>query len=371
MIRLKTTKTELKSILSTLSASVPQVTKETGDIYGTMLLDSDGHNKISATTTNRHSTASCKFTGSWSEEFSFCLPFKRIAQLVPLLGEEEIEIVETEPGWVVIKNGKSKHKIPFRDSNNFPILSYVESSRFQVNLEHLYQGLKACSIAVSKDDKASWKLACIGLKTEGDTIKLRSCDGRQISMAVLKMEEEVEPVEVLIPQQAINFLLKFVNDKSDNLIDVIISPTHLVLQKNEDRLIMTLVDGVFPDIERLFVSEFTTDLTTSILDLKAALLRIQTSTDEFGKVSVSIMGEEINILATGSKGKGFEVLECENTSNQERVDFGINVAQIIDFLKTSEGRVRIGIPENDRVPLHFWPLDIDNIGFTYLSMRTV
>lgn len=369
---ISTTKSDFREVLTSLSASVPSLAKD-GDIYGMVQLVGAGDvtsGFIKAVTTNRHSTVKVEFSGEYDEDFSICLPFRKLSNLIPLLSHEEIEFeAAKEEGWIVLKNGKSKHKIPFLDGSKFPSISYLEKERFSINIETFYKALKACNIATSKSDKASWKLSCIGLKTEDSILKLRSCDGTQFSIAEIPLEQECQDVEALIPQQAVNFLLKFVNEKSEETIDIVICENHLVLEKESSRLIMTLVDGVFPDIAKLILSEFSNDLTASIGDLKGALKRTQTALIDTQSVSVSISGNEINILAASKDGKALEVLECINTK-EERIDFNAMSTQLIEFLNEFQGEVRIAISDPKKA-IHFWPLNQTDFGFVYLSMPTV
>ena len=148
---------------------------------------------------------------------------------------------------------------------------------------------------------------------------------------------------IIIPRKTVTEMRKLIGEATG---DVMVSVSSRRIQIVLDRAVLSsrLIDGTFPDYERVVPKSNDRTATMTTVDLATAVDRVATvSADKARAIKMSFDDSKVALSAISSDtARAFEEMECEYMS--DAVDIGFNARYVLDMLECIDG---------DRVALHF------------------
>ncbi|OJX05161.1 MAG: hypothetical protein BGO72_17305 [Burkholderiales bacterium 70-64] len=232
-----------------------------------------------------------------------------------------------------IETGKSRFALQTLAAEEYPTVSVNEQfgASFtlpQKQLKHLFHMVH---FAMAQQD-IRYYLNGLLLVTDGAQVRVVATDGHRLALCEATVEgAELARQEVIIPRKTVLELQRLLADSDDPvLIDV--SGNQVRFRFGEVEMISKLVEGKFPDYQRVVPHGYTRRATIAREVLAAALARASIlTTEKFKGVRLSLAPGTLQIQTSNAEQEE-AVEEIEVGYDGEPLEIGFNVGYLQDVL---------------------------------------
>lgn len=237
------------------------------------------------------------------------------------------EITMEQDGDVLtIKAGRSRFKLACLGADSFPELkSGAFAADFEADLSALFAPV---AFAIS-DEETRYYLNGIFLHNPGSNLRAVATDGHR--MAIHNAATVGELPAVIVPKKTVGLV-------PQGVVHVEISDSKIRITKGDTTILSKLIEGTFPDYDRVTPKNNDKHLTISRVDMQAALDRVGTIASERGgkAVKVDLAGDAVTLTVTGQDGESAtEDLAAEYSA--EPLAIGFNTSYLAEILRTATG----------------------------------
>jgi len=232
-----------------------------------------------------------------------------------------------------VKSGKSRFNLQTLGSDDFPRLAASDSvsTRFSVPQKLLKSLLSLVQYAMAQQD-IRYYLNGLLLVVDGKTLRLVATDGHRLAHAAKQLDvAEMPRQEIILPRKTILELSKLLAD-SDDPIEIELSGNQVKFTFSEIVLVSKLVDGKFPDFQRVIPKNQPKKLKLNRVLLLGSLSRASILTsDKFRGVRWVLSDGSLKIICSNTEQEeAQEELDVDYTG--ETLDIGFNVGYLMDVL---------------------------------------
>ncbi|CAG0977786.1 partial DNA polymerase III subunit beta, partial [Rhodocyclaceae bacterium] len=207
------------------------------------------------------------------------------------------------------------------------------------------------------------------LVVNGSEIRMVATDGHRLAYASEEIGGQHQRLEVILPRKTVLELSRQLAD-NDEALEIGLSPTQAQFRFGDIELISKLIDGKFPDYERVIPQNHNKVLTLSHDMLFHSLQRAAILTNEkFRGVRLVLAPGSLKIISTNAEQEEAQE-EIEIDYQEEALDVGFNVTYLLDVLNNVSGdtiecrladansSALITLPGNDRFKYVVMPMRI-------------
>jgi DNA polymerase III subunit beta len=313
--------------------------KNTIPILSNVLLQA-GESHLKITATDLEVGMQSIYPASVTKPGRITVPAKKLFEIIKELPESEIFFTAKDNSWIEIRCGKSVFNIVGLSADEFPFFPNIEEDEFIIIERHKIKELIEKTIFSMSMDETKYNLNGIFIKIfeEEGTKKIRfvATDGHRLSLKETNFEGvAAENLEkgVIFPKKGVIELRKMA-DEADGPIHLGFMDNNAVLKKNNSIIIMRIVDGEFPDYNRVIPKN---NNLNSIIDRNTflhALRRMSILSSEKSKgVKIDFKTDFLELSSSNPDlGDAREDLSAEY--NGEEVSIGFNARYLIDILSS-------------------------------------
>ncbi len=262
-----------------------------------------------------------------SHEGSITANGKKLLEIIRILKDDEILLEELENN-LIIKQEKSKFKLPTFNPKNFPSFPHIENKP-QITLDSisLIKSLKKIASAIDNNNP-KFELNGALLNIKNNITQLVGTDTRRLAVNTI---ETINPNEfsIIIPKKAILEIQKLFIDQ----INIYYDKTNLIIQNENYYFFTRLINGNYPDYERIIPlnSKF-----KIILPKKEMLDAIKMITTISQELKITFLSDAIifNSLTSDNIEAKTEILL--HTGLNERFELNVNSRYLLDFITQIE-----------------------------------
>lgn len=252
---------------------------------------------------------------------------KKLLDIVKILKDEDV-VLETINDYLYIKQKSSKFKLPMFNPNEFPEFPKIEDKpKFDINSNLLVRSIKKIASAIdSNNPKFELNGALIDIKN--NSLNLVATDTRRLALVTIENNQEND-FSLIIPKKAISEIQKLFFDD----IEIFYDENTLIAKSNNFQFFTKLINGKFPDYERIIPKEKNYRLLLNREKMVEAIKQISTISNEMKITfkSQSILFESLNDDNIEAK------TEIEFTTGLDNEIFlAVNSRYLIDFLVNIE-----------------------------------
>lgn len=283
------------------------------------------NNWVTLTTTDMDMTASVTFEAEVSENGSTCVPADTFLDICKKAGEE-IQITLEKNSRVKIKTNKSTYTLNGLSGEDFPKMTAPEVTPIEISQHQLADIIQTVSHAISKEE-TRYYLCGVYFENKEGKLAAVSTDGHRL--ATYQTDIDYTFPSVILPSKLINFLAKNSNDP----VYFAVNEKQAVFELGNVTIISKLVDGTYPNYERIIPKNSEKSFNVSCAAFLEVLEAATVLKDNNSK-AVKITLEEgfIKSLARSSAEDHAEsIVACEHP---EYFQFGINYQYLLDTLKS-------------------------------------
>ena len=252
-----------------------------------------------------------------------------------------------QAGEITLRAGRSTFNLPTLPADEFPaageeqlgvrfslpapdLAKLIDKTRFAISTEETRYYLNGIHIHATKGGGATAMLR--GVATDGHRLA-------RIEAALPKGAEQMPPI--IVPRKTVAELRKLLEGDAGE-VGVSVSPTRIQFTLPRAVLVSRLIDGTFPEYERVIPSGNERVALLDSEEFTKAVDRVATiSTDKARAVKLSLNGGTVTISAVSADaGRAIEELDAEY--NGEPLEIGFNARYILDMMAEIDGpKVRL------------------------------
>jgi len=323
---------ERNTLLGSLTAVVGVVERRhTLPILSNLLLEKKG-NKLTLLATDLELQISTQQDVEPGEDFAITIAARKLFDIVRALPDAAKVKLDTKESQVVVSAGKSRFTLQTLPAADFP---RVETGAglgavFSLPQKNLKRLLQLVQFAMASQD-IRYYLNGMLLVLEGKQLRVVATDGHRLSYAETQLETEAESREVIIPRKTVVELSKLLGDVDDP-VELRIGANQVTITLPGTELVTKVVDGKFPDYQRVIPMNQPRQLKANRQNVMQALQRAAILSNEKFRGVRLVMSENTLGIVCNNNEQEEAADEIEVSYNGEPLDVGFNVTYLLDGL---------------------------------------
>ncbi len=273
---------------------------------------------------------------SSDEEGKLTCDGKKLAQILKELPDGQISI-KISNNLMVLKSVtlKGDYKLITTDGDEFPKIEFAKFDFVQINQSKFKKMIKKVIYAAAHDSVKPVFNGVYVQSGKDSTLNMVASDSRRLSF----VSEKIEMIETLvnnsvIPLKTINEVYKLLDS---GMFEFALSENQCCFNIDKTTIISRLIDGNFPDFEKVIPKDF---IDTLIIDTKSFINSLKRvlifSKEPTYKTIINISNNTLMLESkTPEFGEAEEELSIERTSDQD-ITIGINGQYLMDSVKELE-----------------------------------
>jgi len=258
--------------------------------------------------------------------------------------DTDIEL-STKESKTFVKSRKSRFTLQSLPAADFPRLEAEDwDVEFEMEQNALRNLLEKTAFAMAQQDVRYYLNGCLFECTDG-LVRTVATDGHRLAKSELAVDTAVEaPSQSVLPRKAVLELMRFLQE--DQGARVQINPNHARIHAGGWVFTTKLIDGRFPDYEKVIPDSLATHLIVDRGTVHDVLSRIAILTNEkFRGVRINLKPGVMTVSANNPEQEE-AVDELPVEYDGAEVEIGFNVGYLIDALKAIESEeVDIGLED--------------------------
>jgi DNA polymerase-3 subunit beta len=365
----------LEGALAPLSRMVSP--KATLPILENILLDA-GKDGVKLAATDLEVGMKTFISAKVDESGSVTVPARLFFEVVSHLEEKLIEIeVESGSSVLELKGEGFKYQFNILNSDEYPVLPETPAeSKITLTQKVFKEVLKETLFAAAPIREDNPVLAGLLFKLDKEVLTVVALDGYRLAKRNLKNIKNSLTRTVIVPSRGLSELIKLLQDVDDT-VEVYFGEHQIVFKLNETILFSRLLEGQFPQFERVIPEKSEVTVKVGKENLLQALRRasiLALDRESPKLVKLNLKGNRITITAnTQDIGQAYEEVKVETgkKAEKEEVTVAFNAKYWIDALSTLDFekiRIELGSSTNPGV---LKPETGDDFIYVVMPVRTV
>lgn len=247
----------------------------------------------------------------------------------------------SETGQLALKAGRSRFTLQTLPDSDFPDLAPGEMPhRFSLKASDFKRLIDKTQFAISTEETRYYLNGIYLHAMETDTgpaLRAVATDGHRLArVEVACPAGAVGMPGIIVPRKAVAEIQKLL-DGLDADISVELSPTKIRVTAGAVVLTSKLIDGTFPDYQRVIPAGNDKRLTVERAQFSAAVDRVSTISSERGRaVKLSLVEGRLTLSVTNPD-SGSAVEEIEVDYDSTPLDVGFNARYLLDITSQLDG----------------------------------
>ena len=265
------------------------------------------------------------------------VPARKLVDICRSLPEgSEIEF-QVEDGKVTVRSGRSRFTLSTLPAREFPNLEgSIGTHQVTLKQSQLKRLIDRTSFAMAQQD-VRYYLNGMLWEIKDRKLTVVATDGHRLALCQLADSVDVDgELQVILPRKGVLELSRLLIDE-DADISVVIGSNHVRATTEDFTFTSKLVDGKFPDYQRVMPRSTEKSLLGSRLELRQAFARAAIlSNEKYRGVRLKLSDSNLDILANNPEQEQAEESVPVEYSGGE-LEIGFNVSYLLDVLGVLSG----------------------------------
>ncbi|TAM50140.1 MAG: DNA polymerase III subunit beta [Burkholderiaceae bacterium] len=364
MIVLKATQDKVLAVLQSVSGIVER--RHTLPVLANVLIRKTG-TAVQLTTSDLEIQirTTAEFDGD-NGDFTTTVGARKLIDILRTMPADQIVSLESSQNKLILKGGKSKFTLQTLPAEDFPLVQDAANfgPTFSVPQKTLKDLLGQVSFAMAVHD-IRYYLNGILFVAEGKQLSLVATDGHRLAFASALLDVEVPKQEVILPRKTVLEMQRLLSD-AEGAIEMQFASNQARFSFGGMEFVSKLVEGKFPDYNRVIPRNHKNHITLGRVPLLASLQRTAILTSEkFKGVRLNIDPGTLRVASNNAEQEE-AVDELDIDYGGDSIEIGFNVTYLIDALANMQQEmVKIELSDSNSSALLTIP---DNATFKYVVM---
>jgi DNA polymerase-3 subunit beta len=286
--------------------------------------------------------------GGDASNFTTTVGARKLMDILRSMPSDQMVSLESQQNKLILKGGKSRFTLQTLPAEDFPLVQ--ESANFgpmfSIPQKTLKDLLHQVSFAMAVHD-IRYYLNGILFVAEGKQLSLVATDGHRLAYTSATLDVEVPKQEVILPRKTVLELLRLLSDK-EGMIDMQFATNQAKFKFEGKEFVTKLVEGKFPDYNRVIPKNHKNAVTLGRLSLLSTLQRTAILTsDKFKGVRINLDTGMLRVAASNAEQEE-AIDEIEIDYAGDNIEIGFNVTYLIDVLTNmSQDMVRMDLADSN------------------------
>lgn len=276
------------------------------------------------------------------------VPAKKLYDICRSLPENSLLQCTLDEQRFIVKAGRSRFVLQTLPALDFPNIEESPSEHtFHIAQRDLRYLLEQTYFAIAQQD-IRYYLNGLLLELKDQQIRTVATDGHRMALCSMVVDKNLGFHQVIIPRRGVTELMRLLQPDSQDEVEVIVAQHHIRVVAKTFSLTSKLIDGRYPDYNKVLPTASNRLVRLDRDLLKQALNRVIILSNEKFR-GVSLTWKE-NILLLQSHNAEHEEAEerLEIDYLHPEVCLGFNAGYLLDVLNcTASGEVEITLAEQD------------------------
>lgn len=281
----------------------------------------------------------------------------------------EVSLV-LEDKRLLVRGGKSRFSLQTLPADDFPRMTVNEgeTKQFSISQKAFRQLISKTQYSMAAQD-VRYYLNGLLLLVEGKELRAVATDGHRLAYASVEIDTDLPRQEMILPRKTVLELNRLLLD-NDDALNITLTPNQVRFAFGSVVLVSKLIDGKFPDYERVVPATLKNHMKVGRQTLMQAMQRAAILTNEKFRGVRVVLGENSLKLIAANAEQEEAVEEIEVDYTGDVIDVGFNVGYLLDVLNNihteeiqwsfndANSSALITVPGNDRFKYVVMPMRI-------------
>ena len=265
-----------------------------------------------------------------------------IVRKLPDGAQVQAELLASEGGRLAVSAGSSRFELSCLPKEDFPQMAAAAlPHKFRLAADDLKRIIDKTRFAISTEETRFYLNGIyVHAAKDGKTKALRAVatDGHRLARYEMELPDGAGDMPgVIIPRKTVTELRKLLDD-ADGAIEVSLSDTKIQFGFGGVELTSKLIDGTFPDYQRVIPSGNDKALALESKDFSQSVDRVSTiSADKTRAVKLAVAKDKVTLSVVNPE-SGTATEELGASYNATPLEIGFNARYLLDITSQIEGK---------------------------------
>lgn len=272
------------------------------------------------------------------EDGETTVPARKLLDICRSLPEAANISFSFENQKLTMKSGKSRFTLASLPASDFPSVEEGPSAfEFSLKNSQLKRLIDRTAFSMAQQD-VRYYLNGMLIELAPDYFRTVATDGHRLALCTLLQECGVEKIhQAILPRKGVLELQRLVADDSDSDVAITLGSNHLRARLADFTFTSKLVDGKFPDYERVLPKGGDKEVIADREELRQSLSRTAIlSNEKFRGVRVILSEGALKMVANNPEQEEAEEQVTVNYSG-DSLEIGFNVNYLVEVLGVLNG----------------------------------
>lgn len=248
----------------------------------------------------------------------------------------QVELAAAD-GKMQVNAGRARFNLSTLPRDDFPVIAEGDlPTRFELPAATLRQIIDKTRFAISSEE-TRYYLMGIFLHVADDQLKAAATDGHRLARVTVAKPEGADGMpDVIIPKKCVGELRKLL-DEVEGTVEVSLSPTKVRFVLGHAVLTSKLIDGTFPDYNRVIPTANDKLLKLDPKSFSSGVDRVSTIASEKTRAVKMAVDRDRVTLSVTSPENGTAAEELPADYSADGLEIGFNARYLLDILGQIEG----------------------------------
>ena len=321
--------------------------RQTLPILGNVLLKSTGGD-LSLTATDLEIEMVANINSSGGDDFQTTIPARKLLDICKALPDSSEINFTVDESRVSLTSARSRFTLASLPAKDFPGLDEISTLQsFSIPQNQLKSLFDKTSFAMAQQD-VRYYLNGILMEISPGKIKLVATDGHRLALSEAALDTGVEEdKQIIVPRKAVLELSRLL-EPGDSSANCMLSQNHLRVETSTLVFTTKLIDGKFPDYQRVIPVDGNKIMEVNRETLKQSMSRIAIlSNEKYRGIRLTLSSGNLSIQANNpDQEEAEEELQVDYTESD--MEIGFNVTYLIDVLNVlNSEKVQIKLKDSN------------------------
>jgi len=342
--------------------------RQTLPVLSNLLLQADT-GRISLTATDLEVELVATFDLDVADGGEITIPARKFLDICRTLPDDSDLNIGFQKERVTVKSAKSRFTLSTLPATEFPLVEDIKVQKeFKVPQRELKKLIERTHFAMAQQD-VRYYLNGLLLEIKEGQLRTVATDGHRL--AICEVEADIsgdDSHQVIVPRKGIQELGRLLED-SDEIALIQLGTNHIRVQLPDLRFTSKLIDGKFPDYNKVLPKGSNKFAHAQLDTLKQAFIRTSIlSNEKYRGVRLVMDDNKLSLQAHNPEQEEAEE-ELEIEYQGEPIEIGFNVNYILDALNAiPEDKVTISLSDSNSSCL-IEPAESKDCRYVVMPMR--
>ncbi len=250
----------------------------------------------------------------------------------------QVELTAAE-GKMQVVAGRARFNLSTLPRDDFPVIAEGElPTRFELPAGTLREIIEKTRFAISSEE-TRYYLMGIFFHVVDDQMRAAATDGHRLARITVPRPDGAEGMpDVIVPRKAVQELYRLL-EELEGTVEISLSPTKIRFGLGSAILTSKLIDGTFPDYNRVIPTANDKLLKLDPKSFSAGVDRVSTIASEKTRaVKISVDRDKVTLSVTSPE-NGVATEELAADYGSDGIEIGFNAKYLLDILGEIDGEI--------------------------------